>query len=433
MEINSTNNSEKKQMKKTPFSNQPVSVIIYSNLNENNQKSNKVDSDLDDQHTDSIMNSHSLTVNDNNLKNSSVRMQQLKKYKVKKIVNNYDHSKYLNNNKSSSINENYENDNDSSSKSVSPILNLSPSINMPSSEASPDTDKTSNNETESLDSAASLKTENNQNIKYIQLDLGLNDETQNESSDYQIILNTESSSSSYSNTNNSNNTNAINTGALMLNNSNNNTHYQNFNNLDLNMKEKSINNHDKSALNINETNGSINKIQQEISSIRHKSYLYRSTPNLNEINDTNQIINNQILTKSNIKDGLDFNEIIINDYNNNNNNNNSKLKSYPSNLELSTNLNDNMIIPHHQLELEFQRSANFLNRFDTHGLKTNFRQRYKLIVEGDIHICKLPNSRNVISKILNSKILRRWKSHRVLLTDNEIYSANVHIIILIFN
>ena len=52
-------------------------------------------------------------------------------------------------------------------------------------------------------------------------------------------------------------------------------------------------------------------------------------------------------------------------------------------------------------------------------------QRYKLIVEGDVHVCKLPHTRNVFSKILNSKLLRRWKAHRLVLTDTEIYSTTV--------
>ena len=54
-----------------------------------------------------------------------------------------------------------------------------------------------------------------------------------------------------------------------------------------------------------------------------------------------------------------------------------------------------------------------------------YNHRFKLILEGDLQICKLQHSRNVISKLLNSKLLRRWKTHRVVLTDTEISSDTV--------
>ncbi len=264
MEINLTN-SEKNQMKQPPSStNQTVSVIIYSSMNENKQITNQTDSELNNENEESGLKSLQLsTVNDNNLKNTSMRMQQLKKNKVKKILNNYDHSKYLNNNKSLSE------ESSPSSTFVSCQLNSSSSSDLSSSQTSSESftnNKTDNkmsiNETTS-DSApiiVSSSRENIENINYIQLDFGLNDEIQNESSDYAIITNAESSSFSHSSTNNSNNTNSITTGALMLNqnnsykknNNNNIMHYQNFNNLDSNMKEYSINNNDKSALKIND-------------------------------------------------------------------------------------------------------------------------------------------------------------------------------------
>lgn len=53
------------------------------------------------------------------------------------------------------------------------------------------------------------------------------------------------------------------------------------------------------------------------------------------------------------------------------------------------------------------------------------QQRYKLLAEGEVNVCKLPNTKNVISKILNSKLLRRWKSHHIILTDTELYSTTV--------
>ena len=56
-----------------------------------------------------------------------------------------------------------------------------------------------------------------------------------------------------------------------------------------------------------------------------------------------------------------------------------------------------------------------------------YNHRFKLILEGDLQICKLQHSRNVISKLLNSKLLRRWKTHRVVLTDTEISSDTVRL------
>ncbi|XP_046661179.1 C-Maf-inducing protein-like [Homalodisca vitripennis] len=43
--------------------------------------------------------------------------------------------------------------------------------------------------------------------------------------------------------------------------------------------------------------------------------------------------------------------------------------------------------------------------------------RYKLLTEGDLQVCCLNHTRTVISKILSSKFLRRWESHRLYLND----------------
>jgi hypothetical protein len=56
-----------------------------------------------------------------------------------------------------------------------------------------------------------------------------------------------------------------------------------------------------------------------------------------------------------------------------------------------------------------------------------FRNRYKLIDNADIQICKLPHTKNVINKIMNSKLLRRWKSHKIIFSNNDICSMNVSI------
>ncbi|CAG2107858.1 unnamed protein product [Medioppia subpectinata] len=51
--------------------------------------------------------------------------------------------------------------------------------------------------------------------------------------------------------------------------------------------------------------------------------------------------------------------------------------------------------------------------------------KFKLIHEGDIHLCRLNHQRTVISKILSSKFLRRWESHRLYLTAVNITSKTV--------
>lgn len=53
------------------------------------------------------------------------------------------------------------------------------------------------------------------------------------------------------------------------------------------------------------------------------------------------------------------------------------------------------------------------------------QQRFKLIQEGDIHVCRLDHRRTIYSKIMNSKYLRRWESHHIFLGANEIESSMV--------
>lgn len=62
------------------------------------------------------------------------------------------------------------------------------------------------------------------------------------------------------------------------------------------------------------------------------------------------------------------------------------------------------------------------------GRKLN--QRFKLIIEGEMQICRLQYRRSqVLGKLLNSKLLRRWKSQRIVLTDTDISSNTVIIYI----
>jgi len=51
--------------------------------------------------------------------------------------------------------------------------------------------------------------------------------------------------------------------------------------------------------------------------------------------------------------------------------------------------------------------------------------RCKLLWEGDIQLCRLNHTRTIVSKIMNSKYLRRWESHHLLLDSCEIRSTTV--------
>ncbi len=51
--------------------------------------------------------------------------------------------------------------------------------------------------------------------------------------------------------------------------------------------------------------------------------------------------------------------------------------------------------------------------------------KFKLINEGDIQLCRLNHTRTIVSKIMNSKYLRRWEAHHLILADSEILSSTV--------
>ena len=51
--------------------------------------------------------------------------------------------------------------------------------------------------------------------------------------------------------------------------------------------------------------------------------------------------------------------------------------------------------------------------------------KFKLVHEGDIQVCRLNHSSTLLSKILSSKFLRKWESHRVVLADYHLYSTTV--------
>lgn len=51
--------------------------------------------------------------------------------------------------------------------------------------------------------------------------------------------------------------------------------------------------------------------------------------------------------------------------------------------------------------------------------------KYKLITEADVQVCRLNHTRTIVSKIMNSRYLRRWESHTVVLDHNEVRSTTV--------
>lgn len=60
----------------------------------------------------------------------------------------------------------------------------------------------------------------------------------------------------------------------------------------------------------------------------------------------------------------------------------------------------------------------------TSGTRTKFR----LLSDGEANICRLYDSRTVIRKIMNSRCLRRWETHHLVLGPVEIYSTTVSLV-----
>ena len=55
------------------------------------------------------------------------------------------------------------------------------------------------------------------------------------------------------------------------------------------------------------------------------------------------------------------------------------------------------------------------------------QQRYKLLTEGQIQVCRVPHAKNIIEKIRFSRFLRRWEDHYLHLDQCEITSTTVRI------
>lgn len=59
------------------------------------------------------------------------------------------------------------------------------------------------------------------------------------------------------------------------------------------------------------------------------------------------------------------------------------------------------------------------------------QQRYKLVIDGLVHVCRVPHAKNIIEKIRFSRFLRRWEEHYIQLAQNEILSQTVRILFLL--
>jgi hypothetical protein len=50
------------------------------------------------------------------------------------------------------------------------------------------------------------------------------------------------------------------------------------------------------------------------------------------------------------------------------------------------------------------------------------QQRYKLLTDGVVQICRVPHAKNIIEKIRFSRFLRRWEEHYINLEQSQITS-----------
>lgn len=60
------------------------------------------------------------------------------------------------------------------------------------------------------------------------------------------------------------------------------------------------------------------------------------------------------------------------------------------------------------------------------------QQRYKLLTDGIVQICRVPHAKNIIEKIRFSRFLRRWEDHHIQLEQSEIISETVRIFTAVF-
>lgn len=180
-------------------------------------------------------------------------------------------------------------------------------------------------------------------------------------------------------------------------------------------KEIRYENNKVKSSNLFKNKDDIKKIKIRSTNLNRNHYMNQSTPNLKSIS----LEEIDIITQDSIS------------------NDEKTFRKYSSNMELSSKdqqiyklnkekiiLNNNKKIVTNDIKyLAIESSQILLNNKNNNSKK--LMQRFKLIVEGDVNICKLTHNKNVFTKILSSKLLRRWKAHRLTLQNSGIISATV--------
>jgi hypothetical protein len=102
-----------------------------------------------------------------------------------------------------------------------------------------------------------------------------------------------------------------------------------------------------------------------------------------------------------------------------------------SKIEICLDHNNNLELSKSKLNDKQQQkiNQNEINNLIKYRCLKKSGQRFNLLHEGDVCVCKLPHSRNLISKILNLRLLRRWKQHKIVLEETEIISTTVSVLI----
>ena len=61
------------------------------------------------------------------------------------------------------------------------------------------------------------------------------------------------------------------------------------------------------------------------------------------------------------------------------------------------------------------------------------QQRYKLLTEGLVQVCRVPHAKNILEKIRFSRFLRRWEDHYITLHESDIISRDVRIELTVYS
>ena len=59
------------------------------------------------------------------------------------------------------------------------------------------------------------------------------------------------------------------------------------------------------------------------------------------------------------------------------------------------------------------------------GICTGGGPKFSLLQEIEVQVCLLNHQKTLVSKLLGSKFMRRWESHRLILSDCQILSSTV--------